>query len=191
MAANASVSTTEIGTQVDLLPSPTPRIDNSVQTTIITPIQNLLLHGDVSTASTQAPTIFESHLDASIQASEPLTPPNQPQKVIAMPLDWAENANSLPVIPSPPSLPPQPHDLSVLRSSSSSPFSSLQHHSKRFTCRSRSHYRSHSNFNSFYSLHRYSFEPHSKTCSHLNWESDPWLSDLSHSLKALGCIHAS
>jgi hypothetical protein len=196
LAANASVSTTEIGTQVDFLPSPTPCIDISVQTTIDAPIQNSPPHGDIST---QMPTI--SHLDVSIQASEPPPSPNQPQKVITTPLDWAEDANSLPLTLPPPSLPRQPRDLSVLRSSSSSPFSSLQHRSKRFTHHSRKprHHRSHfhsnphSNFNSFYSSHRNSFQPHShsKTYSHLNWESDPRLSDLSRSLKALGWIRAS
>ena len=158
--------------------------NQSVQTDLLEPSVTALC--DASIQSADPP-----HVDASVQVSESPPSLSQSQEAIAEPHNWAEDANSLPVIPSPPSLPHQLRDLSVLRSSSSSPFSSLQHRSKRFTCRSRSHYHSHSHFNSFYSLHRYSFEPHSKTCSHLNWESDPWLSDLSHSLKALGCIHAS
>ena len=189
LAANTSVSTTEIGTQVDLLPSPTPHIDISVQT------PQLHFPDD---------SILPPHVDASVQASEESEPPpllSQPQEAITEPLDWAEDANSLPITLPPPSLPRQPRDLSVLRSSASSPFSSLQHRSKRFTHHSRQprrhrsafHSSSHSHFNSFYSSHRNTFQPHShsKTYSHLNWESDPRLSDLSHSLKALGWIRAS
>ena len=186
----ASVSTTEMGTQ----------------TTIDAPTQTSLLHGDVST---QTSTI--SHLNASVQASEPpitatcnagiqvqtLEPPLLdvlPQMTNSPPLNWADDADSLPIqiIPSP--LPP--HDFSVLRSSKSNPFSSLQHRSKRFTSPShQSHCRhSHFYFNSFNSLHHNSFKPsffHTKTHSHLNWESDPRLSDLSRSLRALGWIRAS
>ena len=186
----ASVSTTEMGTQ----------------TAIDAPTQTSLLHGDVST---QTSTI--SHLNASVQASEPpitatcnasiqvqtLETPLLdvlPQMTNSPPLNWADDADSLPIqiIPSP--LPPR--DFSVLRSSKSNPFSSLQHRSKRFTSPShQSHCRhSHFYFNSFNSLHHNSFKPsffHTKTHSHLNWESDPRLSDLSRSLRALGWIRAS
>jgi hypothetical protein len=203
LAANTSVSTTEIGTQVDLPPSPTC-IDISVQTTVNAPIQNLnsTLYGDVSTQTSADPNPIipphNAHVDASIQDAEPSPPVILPQKMSPSPLDWAEDAKSLPITPIPPS-PRQPRDLSVLRSpSSSSPFSSLQHRSKRFTRHSHQsrHYRSHFNFNSSYSPH-IPFKPpsrshfHTKTNSHLNWESDPRLSDLSRSLKALGWIRAS
>ena len=150
-----------------------------------------------TTVSTQTSTI--SCLDASVQALEPPPSLSQPQKAIRKPLDWAEDANSLPITPIPLSL-RQPRDFSVLRSSSSSsPFSSLQHRSKRFNHYShRPHrHRPCSNFNSFYSHHYNSFKPpsrshfYTKTNSHLNWESDPRLSDLSRSLKALGWIRAS
>ena len=111
-------------------------------------------------------------------------------------LDWAEDAKSLPTIPLPPSLYP-PCDLSVLRSSSSSPFSSLQHCSKCFThyFHLSRHCHSHFNSNPFYTSHYNSFKQfqpyfYTKTYPHLNWESDPWLSDPSLSLKALGWIHA-
>ena len=172
-------------------------INISVQTTIDAPIQNSLLHGDVLM---QTSTI--SHLNASIQASEP--PPSlnqltQSQKMSTACLNWAEETESLPITPLPPPL-HQPHDLSVSRSpSSSSPFSTLQHHSKHFNHYSHQpcHCHSHScfDFYSFYSPHHNSFKPaqsyfNTKTHSHLNWESDPWLSDLSHSLKALGWIRA-
>jgi hypothetical protein len=152
---------------------------------------------------TDDPVTTISHLDASAQASEESEPPPSPsqsQKTSMVPLDWADDANSLPVTLPPPSLPRQPRDLSVLRSSSSSPspFSSLQHRSKRFTHYSHQSRRCYSYFNSssFYSPCRSSFIPfqphtHTKTHSHLNWESDPRLSDLSRSLKALGWIRAS
>ena len=63
--------------------------------------------------------------DASIQATEPLPSPSQPQKTSAPRLDWAEEAASFAIAqPLPP--PCQPRDLSVLPSSSPAPFSSLQ-----------------------------------------------------------------
>ena len=138
--------------------------------------------------------------DASVQSPDPL-PLAVPPQVTTLPrFNWAEDTASLPiqVFPCPPpSLPRQPRDLSVLRSSSSSPFSSLQHRSKRFihhSCQSR-RYHSRLNFNSFNPPHYNSFKPfqphfQSKTHSHLNWESDPRLSDLSRSLRALGWIRA-
>ena len=154
-------------------------------------IQTAQLH---TTVSTQTSTI--SCIDTSVQASEPPPSPCQPQKISTVPLDWSEDSESLPITPIPPSL-RQPRDLSVLRSSSSSPFSSLQHRSKCFTHYSRrSHHRpSRYNFNSFNSPHYNSFkqfQPHfyTKTHSHLNWESDPRLSDLNRALKALGWIRA-
>ena len=245
LATNASVSTAEFGTQVDHLPSPAPCIDISVQTTIDSPIQNSLLHGDISTqtsadfdplnnaeavdllctfsatapsstplglvwqrafeAGSQTPQlhtisndpIIPLRVDASIQATEPSPPVILPQKNPPH-LDWAEVPKPLPITPTIPPSPCQPRDLSVLRSLSSSPFSSLQHRSKHFThysCQPRRHHACF-NFNSSYSPHHNSFKPfqpysHTKTYSHLNWESDPCLSDLSRSLKALGWIRAS
>jgi hypothetical protein len=141
--------------------------------------------------------VIPPHVEASIQATETLPSPSQPHKTSMAPLDWAEDTNSLPITPLPPSL-HQPRDLSVLRSSSSSPFSSLQQRSKRFTRYSHQPRRRHSHFNSnsFYLPHSNSYQPfqphsHTKTYSQLNWESDPRLSDLSRSLRALGWIRAS
>lgn len=178
--------------------------DQIIQTDpVITPadssdsnIRSAQLHTMVSTQTSTS-----SHLDISIQATEPPPSPSQPQKMTVVPLNWAEDANSLPIIPLSPS-PRQPHDLSVLcSSSSSSPFSSLQHHSKHFNHYSHQpyHHYSHSrsNFKSFHSpyhnlLYKLSqLQFHTKMSSHLNWDSDPWLLDLSRSLKALGWIHAS
>ena len=154
-----------------------------------------------TTTSIATQTSNISHLETSVQASEPPPSLSQPQKVISKPLDWAEDTYSLPITPIAPLPPPlhQPRDLSVLRSSSSSsPFSSLQYRSKRFNHYPRHSHHSrhcHSHFNnSFYSPHHNLPKPsqprfYTKTYSHLNWESDPRLSDLSRSLRALGWIH--
>ena len=152
---------------------------------------------------TDDPVTTICHLNASVQASEESEPPqflSQPQQAIAEPLEWAEDARSLPTVPL--LVPPLLHqlrDLSVLCSPSSSSFSSHQDRSKHFDHYSHQphhhHFHSHFKFNPFYSPHHNSFKPaqsyfHTKTHSHLNWESDTCLSDLSHSLKALGWIHA-
>jgi hypothetical protein len=139
--------------------------------------------------------------DALIQTTDPpllAVPSQSPQTMISPSFNWADDVTSVPtqslLSPTP------PRNLSGLRSSKLNPFSSLQHRSKHFTHYShQSRYcrHSHFNFNSFY-LSRpghISFkplQPHSqtKTYSHLNWESDPRLSDLSCSLKALGWIRA-
>ena len=151
-----------------------------------------------TSVSTQTSTNSKSHLDTLIQATESFSSLSQPQKASAAPLDWAEDTESLSIAPIPPSLPVrQLRDLSALRSSKSNPFSSLQHCSKHFSRHShQAHCRQFCfNFNP-YPPHRNSFKQsqphfHIKTHSHLNWESDPRLSDLSRSLKALGWICAS
>lgn len=146
--------------------------------------------------------------------------------------DWSQDVESLPIFTTPPSQPrllshpvvnTKPRDLSVLRSSSPSPFESLQRRLKnqrsRDGCRSRryqcplnsefpfpftyQHRFTTHNFpysrpqNSHHTLPRYpktnypKFEPvvsHQASHPSLNWESDPRLSDLSRSLKALGWI---
>jgi hypothetical protein len=130
--------------------------------------------------------------DISTQTLEPPPLTALPQMTILPPLSWADDAASLPTQSLPSPLPPR--DFSGLRSSSSNPFSSLQHRSKRFYHHSHRSRRRHSHFNnSFHSPHHNLVKPfqshfHTKTDSHLNWESDPRLSDLSRSLKALGWI---
>ena len=135
--------------------------------------------------------------DASSQTISPPNPVSDPNcTTSSLSFNWADEATSLPikVLPSP----RPPRDFSDLRSSKINPFSSLRHRSRRFTHfshKSRRHH-SHFNSNSFYSPHHNPFkpsQPHSqtKTYSHLNWESDPRLSDLSRSLRALGWIRAS
>jgi hypothetical protein len=133
--------------------------------------------------------------DASVQSPDPLPLAVAPQMTTLPPFNWAEDTASLPIQVVPRRLPPR--DFSALRSSKPNPFSSLRRRSNRFNYYSYQsrHRHSHSNFNSFRSPHHISFntsEPHShpKTHSHLDWESDPHLSDLSRSLRALGWIRA-
>ena len=166
---NRSNSTTaNAATQTDLLPSPTPHVNISVQTAIDAPIYDSPLHGDVSTQTSANPS--PPHVDAVIQAPDPPPLAVLPQIMTVPPLNWADDAASLPtrVLPSP----LLPRDFSGLRSPNLNPFSSLQHRSKCFTyysCRScRSH--SHFNFNSPHYDSFKSFRPHfqSKTYSHLH-----------------------
>jgi hypothetical protein len=204
-------SRSEAEIQVNLAPTPLPRIDAAIQTTThintsqsITTLSADLCKFDVGTQVELADDpVIPPRLDASIQATEPPPSPSPipdhtPSVAISsspVPLNWADDAASLPtkILPSP--LPPR--DLSDLRSSKSNPFSSLQRRSKNQSSRARQSRRPHShfNFNSFNSRHHISFTPsrshsHTKTYPHLNWESDPRLFDLSRSLKALGWIRA-
>jgi hypothetical protein len=159
--------------------------------------------------------VIPPHVDTSVQT--PLVEPPllavPPQMTNSNRLDWAEDVESSPFILTSPS-PRQPRDLSVLRSSSPCPFSSLQRRSKcqRSLDRHQSHrrhcpskmefpyphpqnYRS-TTYQIPYTpqkpkMQKSFFDPvisHQASC--LNWESDPRLSDLSRSLKALGWIRA-
>src|SRR5271155_4549633 len=111
--------------------------------------------------------------------------------------DWANDAASLPILPRN----PPPRDLSVLRSSSQQPFSSLQrrnkkskkHFSQPFRCHHSSSVPHQKNFQARYLPFRSSSAPfvpapRSRSPSTLNWEDDPQLSDLSRALRALGWI---
>ena len=204
LAENTSVSTAEIGTQVDLLP--VPCIDISVQTTIDAPIAVLsdqIVQTDLEppilshTTDSMVQTISSSSSSISTQ-TEPISEPPIPTTVAPTPFNcqWADDPVPFPTQLLPTTL--SPRNFAGFRSSNPNPSSSLQHRSRHFTHYSRQPRRchSHSNFNSFYSSHGKSYKPsqphfHTKTYSHLNWESDPRLSDLSRSLKALGWIRAS
>ena len=150
--------------------------------------------------------VIPPRVDASVQ-----TPLEEPPPLAVMAtsphLDWAEDVEFSPYILTSPSPRHQPRDLSVLRSSSTSPFASLRHRSKCQGSRSHRQSRRQCPLNSEfpyprpqYNLHtspQYpktqhpKFEPVvSHQASRLNWESDPRLSDLSRSLKALGWIRA-
>jgi hypothetical protein len=113
----------------------------------------------------------------------PVLIPNTPTPPI--PFNWAEDAASLPILPTQ----PPPRNLSVLRSSCSAPFSSLQRRKKRFRAPfslPSNHYTSSSTPFQRFSRHH----PPPVISPHLDWSSDPRLSDLSRSLKALGWIRA-
>jgi len=115
--------------------------------------------------------------------------------------DWADDAASLPILPSN----PPPRDLSVLRSSSTRPFSSLQRRNRKpkkhffqpFKNYHMSSVRRQNNFQarplpSYASSVPFIQRPRqSPSPSTLNWEDDPRLSDLSRALRTLGWIRPS
>jgi hypothetical protein len=175
-------------------PQPRSTTTSAVQ---VDPLPTIPILPHTTNSESTVQTIPSQTQDSSSQTSPSPSPiPDMSLMTVSssMPLDWADEATSLQtqILPSSP-----PRDFSGLRSSKSNPFSSLQHRSKRFFHYSHQSRRCHSrlNFNSFYSPHRNSYKPsqpyfHTKMHSHLNWESDPRLSDLSRSLKALGWIRA-
>src|ERR1700678_1410883 len=115
--------------------------------------------------------------------------------------DWADDAASLPILPSN----PPPRDLSVLRSSSTRPFSSLQQHNRKpkkhffqpFKNYHMSSVRCQNNFQarplpSYASSVPFIQRPRqSPSPSTLNWEDDPRLSDLCGGVRALVLIRPS
>jgi hypothetical protein len=158
---------------------------------------------------------------ASSQTSPRPSPIPDPIHITSAPppsLNWADDASSLPIstlptssppIPLPPNLPssPPPRDLSILRSSTTKPFSSLQHRNNR----SRAHFsqplRNQQSFIPYQAFPRRRFPPpwvsftpsrsarvypHRRPClsstSALNWEADPRLFELSQALSALGWV---
>ena len=185
-AVNTDTTTSSTSAQINPLPSvPIITVDNSTQT------QN-----DVDNDSLPPPLVI---LTAPVLKPSPKTEPH-PQPLPAH-FDWANDAVSLPILPSK----PPPRDLSVLRSSSQQPFSSLQrrnkkskkHFSQSFRC-----YHSSSVPHQIFFQARYlpfcsssaPFVP--APCSRsspstLNWEDDPRLSDLSRALRTLGWIRPS
>src|ERR1700678_3735429 len=112
--------------------------------------------------------------------------------------DWADDAASLPILPSN----PPPRDLSCLRSLSPRPFSSLQRRDRK----PKKHFsQPFNNYNRPSVRHQNKFHAHplplyassapfirkpgqSPSSSTLNWEDDPRLSNLSRALKALGWV---
>jgi len=155
-------------------------------------------------------------LDTSSQATLHSGPTPDPTRITSPPsppLNWADDAASLPIsslpILSPPILSSHltPRDLSILRSSFSKPFSSLQRRNKRqphFSqpfCKRQSFNIPHQTS----SRHRFppphfsttsvktarvypSRTPHFSPSSALNWEGDPRLFKLSQALNALGWV---
>jgi len=154
--------------------------------------------------------------DASSQMSPHPGPTPNPTHITSPPppmsLNWADDAMSLPISLPPISLPilpshPPPHDLSILCSSFSKPFSSLQRRNKRQPHSSQP-FRNRQSFNiphqtfshprfppprfsstSVRSARVYpSHTPHFLPPSALNWEGDPRLFELSRALNALGWV---
>ncbi|KIM37020.1 hypothetical protein M413DRAFT_448748 [Hebeloma cylindrosporum] len=118
-------------------------------------------------------------------------------------LNWADDAASLPILPSR----PPPRDLSILRSSSPKPFSSLQRRSKRSQAHFSQPFRNHKPFpiprqtfsrrrfrpphffsTSFWPSQDPNRVPRFASPSALNWEDDPRLIELSRALNALGWV---
>jgi hypothetical protein len=191
-------SVTTMAVQVD---APNPIPPHHIKKTPPTPPRN--------TAESAVQTIQIGTQDTSSQTSPPHpNPVPNPTRTIPLPpapLSWADDAASLPIL-SPPILPsnPPPRDLSILRSSSPNPFSSLQRRKNQPQARRRRERFSNPHQNFFYRHHFPS--PHFSSTSFrsdrvyprrnlhvspsptLNWEDDPRLLDLSQALKALGWV---
>ncbi|KIM35515.1 hypothetical protein M413DRAFT_32457 [Hebeloma cylindrosporum] len=186
---DSSIQTDEPPPHVDAKPLPqtlcsTPNTANSaVQTTLLS-IQ------DASSQTLPHPSLIPDSVHATS------APPSS--------INWADDAASLPISPSC----PPPRDLSVLRSSSPKPFSSLQrrnkwsqaHFSEPFCNHkpfrpihrqtfSRRHFRpSRFSSTSFWPSQYPSRGPQFASTSALNWEDDPRLLELSRALNALGWV---
>lgn len=178
----ASVSTTEIGTQITIDTPITVLSDQIIQTNS-EPLPTAPALPDTTNSMVQT---FPSSSASISTQMEPVLEPPIPATVALAPFSWADDVALLPTQVLPSSRPPR--DLSGLRSLTSNPFSSLQRRSKhQKNCRSRRR-RSPSNF-VFLPSH-ISFKSQFSSSSILDWESNPSLADLSHALKALGWIRA-
>src|SRR6202522_1205556 len=195
-------------------------VDVGTQTTYDTDIQTSPPHADVSTQTSadfdplnDTKSVNSSsipHVNALTQTAELPPPPIKPQSLTTTRLDWAEDAESLPIGPPPP-LTRQLRDLSALRSSSPAPFSSLRRRVKPIRSSHQSRRRDRPFPLEFPNpplqhpppiyvppsrrrSHRWPTLSKPiiplQTPAHLDWESDPRLSDLSRALKALGWIRA-
>ena len=135
---------------------------------------------------------------------EPTPNPTCITSPLSPPLNWADDAASLPIS----SLPilssrSAPRDLSVLRSLTPKPFSSLQHRNKRSQAHHSQHFRNSRPFliphccfppprffsTPFRSAQVYPHHtPRFPSPSALNWDGDPRLFELSQALNALGWV---
>ncbi|KAJ7929662.1 hypothetical protein B0H13DRAFT_2310298 [Mycena leptocephala] len=126
----------------------------------------------------------------------------EPVVIPDAPLDWADDAEALPIsCPHPPLTPPSPRDFSVLSSGSAKPFASLQRRRRRSprtplpwtpspSIRQRTKYRypqknTHSYPTFFSPVHSTSIH---QVPTQLDWDRDPRLCDLSRALTALGWV---
>jgi hypothetical protein len=167
---SARASQSSVATQTD----PITTSSTSVQTN--SPITPLSFSASISTQT--EPTISES---TPILIPISISEPPIPATISSSTFNWADDAISLPIIPTIP--PKMPRDLSSLRSSTKNPFSSLHR---------RHHYpKRQQNFSS----HRYnqSRPPPHHTPPLLNhpleWHRDPRLFELSRVLRTLGWSH--
>jgi len=186
-----SIATTAIQTDT---PKPQLTIPPAFRTTNIPDIIPFVIQ---NTSSQMSP-----HPEPTPNPTHITSPPSPP-------LNWADDAASLPIL----SLPilsscSAPRDLSVLRSLTPKPFSSLQHRNKRSQAHHSQHFRNPRSF----PLSRQTF-PHRRfppprffstpfrsaqvyprrtprfpSPSALNWDGDPRLFELSQALNALGWV---
>ena len=173
------ITQTDVGTQVKptmaavFIQSDPPIISPSSSATISTQTEPLL---------------------PAINPSEPLSASilefPTPTIIVSAPLNWADDAISLPTIPIIP--PKQLHDLSSLHSSSKNPFSSLRHR-HRYRYPKYSHWqaipsRSYTQLNSPHPPLRHNSP---SLTTPLDWHHDPCLFELSHVLRTLGWSYPS
>ena len=125
-----------------------------------------------------------STVSKSIPFPIPIPEPLIPATISSTPFDWANDAATLPIIPTIP--PKMPRDLSGLRSSSKNPFSSLRrrhHHSKNqknlSSCR----------YTQFQPAHPLPCHTPPLLNNSLDWHRDPSLFELSRVLRTLGWSH--
>ncbi|KIM45019.1 hypothetical protein M413DRAFT_24288 [Hebeloma cylindrosporum] len=174
------------GIQTDHVTIPVPATDACTQTSpVALPTSNACTQTDP---------------DFSIEPTSSIPSPHLPSPVS---LNWADDAASLPIVRSH----PPPRDLSILRSSSPKPFSSLQRRSKRSQAHFSEPFQNHKPFpiprqtffrrrfrpsrfssTTFWPSQYLHCTPRFSPTSALNWKDDPWLLELSRALNALGWL---
>ena len=165
---------------------------------------------DVSTPG-NATTTAEFHQIEQISENPPISAQitpffvknanDAPKTAISEPINWGDDAGTIPIIPTYPQHPPR--DFSSLRSSFLKPFSSIQRRNKRFQVQTQ-------RFSPFQHSVRYhvppsrssttqfrvwpgqhrdrNYTPYFSSSATLNWEEDPRLFELSQALSALGWV---
>jgi hypothetical protein len=176
---------------VDTSPAPTtPRFESSIGignefkdsplyavADVVAPCRTV---SDPETPSTTSD-FAQNHTKANVSSEKyPET-----AKSVTGPINWADDAMSLPTLPTTPQHPPR--DLSCLRSTTPHPFSSL----RRRRGHPRTRWNSQRRNSHFYSYSlRFHHSPHPRTTFPISWDwdRDPRLADLSSALHALGWV---
>ena len=181
----ARASQVNVATQTDSSTTTFVSIQVKPTTASISIQSNLPFIPSTSTASisTQTEPLFPT-ISESSESPASISESTTPAIIVPTPFNWANDAVSLPTIPTIP--PKQPRDLSGLRSSTKNPFSSLRrrhHYSKRPQI-----------FSSCRHTHSYPTPPplHHTPPFHnnlLDWRRDPRLFELSRVLRTLGWSH--